>query len=50
MAYHYYINGWREGRRYFLSFGFTREEIGRMLDGELITKGTNKFWMIKEDE
>lgn len=40
----YYINGWREGRSYFLSLGrFTEDEIERMISGETIAKGNNEF-------
>lgn len=39
----YFINGWREGRSYFLSFRFTQEEIDRMVNGETIVRGTNEF-------
>lgn len=40
----YYINGWREGKNYFLRLGrFTEEEIDRMVNGEVITKGENEF-------
>ncbi len=46
----YYINGFREGRSYFMSFGFTEDEITRMENGEVITHGGNKFWIIKEGE
>lgn len=39
----YYINGWRETRRYFLSFGFTAEEIEQMKNGEVIKRGENEY-------
>lgn len=39
----YCINGWREGKGYFLSFGFTDDEIARMENGEIITIGHNVF-------
>lgn len=39
----YYINGWCEGRRYFWSFGWTEEEMERMIGGETITKNGNEF-------
>jgi len=39
----YYVNGWQEGERYFLSFGFTERELDRMMEGETIHKGENTF-------
>ena len=42
----YYINGWQEKKNYFLSFGFTSEELERMVNGEIITKDNNSFWII----
>lgn len=39
----YYINGWREGRRHFLSYRFTEDEIARMEHGETVNKGGNEF-------
>ena len=45
----YYINGWRYGRSYFLSFGFTREEYDRMVNGEVIRRGANEFWIITKE-
>lgn len=39
----YYINGWREGKNYFLSFGFTQEEIEQMENGEVIIRENNEF-------
>lgn len=39
----YYINGWREGKRYFCSFGWTEEEMERMIGGETIAKNGNEF-------
>lgn len=45
----YYINGWRYGKSYFMSFGFTAREMERLMDGEIIKKGENEFWIIKED-
>ena len=39
----YYINGWREGRSYFMSFGFTENEIDRMENGETINRNGNEF-------
>ena len=50
VAYRYYINGWRYGAQYFLSFRFTRDELNRMADGEIIKKDGNEFWMIKEED
>lgn len=49
--YEYYINGWRETKSYFMSFGFTEEEIERMKSGEVIhqadSSSDNEF-MIKK--
>ncbi len=45
----YIINGWRYGRQYFMSFGFTEIEFEKLMDGEIITKGDNEFWIIKEE-
>ena len=42
----YFINGWRSGKSYFLSFGFTASEIERMIDGETIRHGENEFWIM----
>lgn len=40
----FYINGWREGRNYFFRIGrFTEEEVERLLNGEIVTKGDNEF-------
>ena len=39
----YYINGWREGARYFKSFGWSEDEIRRMMDGETIERNGNEF-------
>ena len=39
----YYINGWREGQRYFMSYGFAEEDLERMKQGEIITRGGNEF-------
>ena len=41
----YGINGWRESRSYFLSFGFTSEEIERMENGEVIKRGENEYYI-----
>lgn len=41
----YYINGWKEGKSYFLSFGFTEDEINRMIAGETISRDGNEFWI-----
>lgn len=37
------INGFRESKGYFMSFGFTQDEFERMLDGEVISRDGNKF-------
>lgn len=41
----YYINGWRESKSYFLSFGFTLEELKQMEAGETIKRESNVFWI-----
>lgn len=41
----YYINGWRESKSYFLSYGFTLEELKQMEAGETLQKGNNVFWI-----
>ena len=43
----YYINGWRESKGYFLSFGFTKSEIERMEQGETIRRDGNEYRMEK---
>lgn len=45
----YYINGFMEGKNYFLSFGFTGDELQRMKNGETITRGNNTFWIITDN-
>lgn len=45
----YYINGWRESKSYFLSFGFTESEWERLNNGEIICKGDNEFWVKEVD-
>lgn len=39
----YYINGWRESKSYFLSFGFSEGEINRMESGETISRNGNEY-------
>lgn len=39
----YCINGWRKGKSYFMSFGFSQNEIDSMVDGEVIKRGSNEF-------
>lgn len=38
MLKEYYVNGWKEGKSFFLSFGFTRNELERMENGEEIRR------------
>ena len=46
----YFINSWRESRAYFMSFGWTGEEIERMEAGEIIKRDGNTYRIIvKED-
>lgn len=39
----YYINGWQESRGYFLSHGFTTDEIDRMERGEILNRDGNEY-------
>lgn len=39
----YFINGWKESKSYFLSFGFTLEELKQMEAGETLKRGNNVF-------
>lgn len=39
----YFINGWSENKGYFLSFGFTKNEIARMEKGETISRDGNEY-------
>ena len=43
----YFINGWLYGRSYFMSFGFSEYEMDRLMDGEVITREGNEFWIVK---
>lgn len=46
----YYINGFREGEKYFFRLGkFTDEEAERLNNGEIITKGENEFYIEEEE-
>lgn len=45
----FYINGWEYGRRYFMSFGWTQREFDKMLDGDVIEKNGNEFYIIIEE-
>lgn len=45
----YCINGWEESRSYFMSFGFTRDEIERMENGETIEREENTFSIDSEE-
>ena len=38
MKKRYLINGWEESKSYFMSFGFTKDEIERMENGEEIRR------------
>ena len=47
MNLYYYVNGWRETRSYFMNLGnFSGNEVQRMIDGEIITKGENTFYIV----
>ena len=39
----YYINGFQERRGYFLSHGFTENEIERMEHGEILKRDGNEY-------
>ena len=44
MIKNYYVNGWKEGKNYFMNLGqFSGSELERMENGEIITKGNNEF-------
>lgn len=46
----YFINGWREGRSYFLSLGrFSEEDLSRMEAGEVIARNGNEFRIEMEE-
>lgn len=45
----YCINGWEESRSYFKSFGFSREEIERMENGDIIEREGNTFSIETEE-
>lgn len=45
----YFINGFRYGRSYFMSFGFSENERERLMNGEIITRNGNEFWIVCED-
>lgn len=50
MKKRYMINGFEEGKNYFLLLGrFTDSELEQMEDGEVLTKGENRFWIITEE-
>lgn len=42
----YIINGWEESKSYFLSFGFTEEELQEMENGGVIKRDGNTFWIV----
>lgn len=45
----YYINGWREGRNYFMNSGrFTTYEMNALLNGEIVKKHGNEYWIVVE--
>lgn len=45
----YFINGWEEGKAYFMSFGFSAEEIARMIKGETIERDGNTYQIERKD-
>lgn len=46
----YLINGWAEGINYFKSVGsFTTTEWNRLLNGEVVTKNGNDFYILREE-
>ena len=52
MAYKliYMVNGWEEGRKYFLSFGFSESAKRKMYHGEVVEKDGNEFCVAVRDE
>lgn len=47
----YFIDGWRVGRPYFMSFGWSEDQIRRMEAGEVIVHGPNRNeFEIREEE
>ena len=49
IRYKYFINGYRYGREYFMSFGFSESQIQRMIDGEIIKHNGSAFWIECEE-
>lgn len=46
----YYINGWQESRSYFMSVGhFTTYEINALLNGDIVKKNGNEFWVERSE-
>lgn len=44
MTNKYFINGWREGKNYFMRSGrFSEEELDKLSNGETITKNGNAY-------
>lgn len=44
------INGWRESEARFLNLGrFTEEEMIKLMNGEVVHKGDNEFYIIIEE-
>ena len=42
----FYINGWEESHDYFMRIGrFGKDEIRRMIEGEVIEKDGNRFYI-----
>ena len=46
----YYVNGFRESRNYFLSFGFTLGEMEQMIAWYTIKRGKNEFSIITKEK
>lgn len=46
----YYINGWREGEKYFFRLigNLTEQEKSDLLDGNVLKRGNNEFWIEKD--
>jgi len=45
----YYINGFRYGRSYFMSFGWSEQDRDQLMSGEVILRDGNEFWIINEE-
>ena len=48
MKRHYYINGWEESRKYFLSIlgSISASEFAKLENGEVLEKDGNRFYIV----